>query len=772
MYTFGERLRGFREREDISKTSLAKTIGFSRGSISNWENGHYRPRERETVIKLAEALLLSEKDTDRLLDAADYSPEYGTELPELLAAVQMETAKIDRLSVRQLTVETYVDDYVPPKPPKAKVLSDSGSLPPGSRVLFHRNASFTGRVEALKTLARALLHRQAAETSLVHSIQGIGGVGKTQLAVEFVYRYGRYFQGVHWLNAAQPKGITSEIIACGTKMSWSDWPPGRAEQLAFTLKRWQSGPYLIILDNLEDVGAARKWLAQLGGGPTRLLITTRRTDWPPDMGLTSQHLDVFSDVESIAFLRHYLDKDLQDNELSRLAGRLCHLPLALELAGHYLAPRSRMSVSDYLERLKNSFTHPSMRGWQSESGSPTNHDLDLLTTFDLSWELVTDKSARRMFILAGYCAPNHPIPYELLQKAVDLDDEACDAAVSVLKRLGLLRLETSEAGPTIHPLLAEYARHQETEFDPLVILSDALVYLTHHANETGLPSPFLPLCQHVEAVASAAREVYTEKDGALWNNLGFYWKMVADYTKAQAAYERAIAIDEHVFGPDHPNVAIRVNGLGLVLHSQGDFEGARAALERALAITEAAYGSDHPEVAACLGNLGLVLTDMGDLTGAQAALERALKIDEAAYGPDHEKTATSISNWGNLLRGLGRLDEARVALERAASIWQATFSEEHPKLAVAINNQGMVLQDMEEFKKARDAYKRALSIGEHVFGPDHPRVATYINNLGNMLHELDELEEARTAFERALAIYESVFSAYHPQIALTLNNLA
>jgi tetratricopeptide (TPR) repeat protein len=130
------------------------------------------------------------------------------------------------------------------------------------------------------------------------------------------------------------------------------------------------------------------------------------------------------------------------------------------------------------------------------------------------------------------------------------------------------------------------------------------------------------------------------------NNLGLVLKDQGDLAGARDAYERALAIDEAVFGPDHPKVATDVNNLGLVLQDQGDLTGARAAFERALAIDEAVFGPDHPNVARDVNNLGLVLQDQGDLAGARTAYERALAIDEAVFGPDHPEVARDVNNLG------------------------------------------------------------------------------------------------------------------------------
>jgi len=636
-------------------------------------------------------------------------------------------------------VPTPLPLYAPPPPPVPDTIPDPGPLPPGFRIPFQRNALFTGRVGPLQALARALLAGDGRSALVTQAVAGMGGMGKTQLAVEFAYRYGRFFHGVHWVNAGEPEAIGAEVAACGEAMSLPDWPEKQPEQVARTLGEWQrGGPRLVVLDNLEEVGTTREWLARLSGGAVRVLVTARRTDWPGYLGLRQLRLESFTPEESRAFLRQHLpDGRATEADLQALAERLYHLPLALELAGRYLGGHARLSVEAYLGRLESMWEHPSMAGWREELGNPTGHDLRLAQTFAVSWERVEDETARRVFLLAGYCAPNQPIPCEVLEEAAGVDREACDGALGVLTGLGLLELGDPEAGPTVHPLLAEYGcaivpSAPEGE-GVLGALADALARLARAANDqmdqTGSPSHFVPLLPHVRPVAERAEEEGLEDAANLWNSLGYHLDRIADLAGARAAFERALAIDERAFGPDHPNVARDVNNLGLVLKDLGDLAGARAAYERALAIDEQAFGPDHPQVAIFVNNLGRVLQDLGDLAGARAAFERALAIFERVLGSDH------------------------------------------PNVATLVNNLGSVLQDLGELAGARAAYERALAIDERAFGPDHPNVATDVNNLGSVLQALGDLAGARAAYERAQRIFERFLPPEHPYIRGVRGNL-
>ena len=685
-------------------------------------------------------------------------------------------------------------DLTPLRPPlpDPATLPDPGPLPPGSRLPFLRNPDFTGRREPLLALAGALLHAPSGPALITQALTGMGGTGKTQLAVEFSYRFGRYFHGVHWLDARDPAALESEVAACGLAMALPNWPDRQPEQVARTLAAWrESGPRLVVLDNLEEVAAAREWLPRLGGPTLRLLLTARRAGWPRFLGLGALPLDPFTPEESHDFLRCSLPEGrASDIEIDVLARHLGRLPLALQLAARYLAARPRLTVHDYLDQLETVLDHPSMQAWRPDLGDATAHDLSLAATFFRSWQEVADDSARRLFLVCGHCAPNRPIPCALLEEAAGLDEPACDEALSLLAGLGLLTLDDPTAGPAVHPLLAEYARSLSPlppepalgeakgqgqgvreAFSPLPSLASALARLSYAATQTGLPASFYPLRPHLEAALPAVDAAGLEQAGALWNNLGYHLRMVADFSRARAAYERALAIFEKVLGPDHPNFATLVNNLGGVLQDLGDLPAARAAFERALAIDERAYGPDHPTVARDVNNLGGVLYALADLPAARAAYERALAIDERAYGPDHPDVAIDVNNLGSVLQSLGDLPAARAACERALAIDERAYGPDHPTVAIRVNNLGSVLQDLGDLPAARAAHERALSIDERAYGPDHPTVAIRVNNLGLVLQALGDLAAARAACERALAIDERAYGPDHPKVATDVNNL-
>ncbi len=652
-------------------------------------------------------------------------------------------------------------------------IPDVSDLPLGSHLPFSPNALFTGREKELKALAENLLGDSKTGAVITQAVTGMGGLGKTQLAVEFGYRYGKYFRGVHWINLADPTQLDSEIANCGRQMFTNNFPEDQPSQVALTLQTWKTnGLNLLILDNFEETKIAGDVLTKLRHSNIRVLVTSRHTNWSPTLGLTQLPLDLFSEEESLQFLKESLKdrKDSQD-DLKNLAERLGYLPLGLELASRYLNGHQRLSISEYLKQTENALDHASMKNWRSDMPAATGHDLDLQRTFALSWQELQDETAQKIFMMTGYLAPNTPIPLEIFEKALEIEQEKCDEALSLLYGLGLFR-KGEDAFPNIHPLLAEYAQSLAKEYkEVLEILVNELATLSNEANKTGIPANFALLRPHMPVLASYAESKELYNAGALWNSYGYYLHDLADYQGAKSVYEHTVMIGEINFGLDHQNIAIWVNNLGSVLQDLGDLHGAKEMYERALKIDEANFGLDNPNVARGFNNLGRVLHDLGDLNGAKEMLERAVKIDEANFGREHPSVARDYNNLALVIQDLGDTKGAKEMFERVLQIIEKTLPENHPHVAHTINNLGLVMKDLGDLSDSKKMFERALKIHEANFGFEHPDVAIDFNNLGSVAKDLGDLQGAREMFERALAIFKKFLPADHPNIKIVQENL-
>jgi len=277
-------------------------------------------------------------------------------------------------------------------------LPDYAPLPPNSVMPLMRNPLFVGREQDLLMLAHIL---NGGETVAIGQMEtaaatGLGGIGKTQLANEFVHRYGQFFPGgVFWLSFADEKAVPSEVANCG-RVGAMDLRPNFADlsledQVNLVKAAWQEPtPRLLIFDNCEVPELLFQWRPVSGG--CRVLVTSRRAEWEPTLAVQSLVLDVLKREESLALLRKY-NFVCDDGLLNAIAEELGDLPLALHLAGSYLYRYQRIiTPQKYLEQLQDPalLDHPSMKG----SGiSPTRHVQNAYRTIALSYDRLDPTNA-------------------------------------------------------------------------------------------------------------------------------------------------------------------------------------------------------------------------------------------------------------------------------------------------------------------------------------------------------------------------------------------
>ena len=665
-----------------------------------------------------------------------------------------------------------------------------------------RNPNFTGRGGELEQLARAL----AAGSVTVHSVHGMGGVGKTQLATEYAYAHATDYDLVWWVAAEESAAIPDQFAALAVRLDL-DLAADPEALRALVHDRLRTVPgWLLIFDNADRVEEIRPWLPgglMPPGIPGHVIVTTRRGGFA-SMGPVLD-LDVIDLLDGVRMLRARVP-ELSRETAERIAEELGRLPLALEQAAAWL-DRSQMPGQEYLELLRSCGADLCTRG----------HVVDRVGTIDTLWEIsvgrITGENLAAVHLL-GVCAYLAPesIPLDLFTAHADLlpeplasvasDRLAFGEAIAILVDYSLVKrtaawlqlhrlvqaaVRARDASPQDRPQVHQYGlapmvnQDSGTMIDSLPV---ALRLLRADAPTKILGTPqdwprWSVLLPHVLATTVHADHApwplgpAVMADAAwLLDQAGTYLRVQARLTEAKVLQDRALVIIEAAYGPDHPEVATHLNNLALILRDLGQPESARPLQERALAIDEAVYGLDHPEVATHLNNLALILRDLGQPESARPLQERALAIDEAVYGLDHPEVATDLNNLALILRDLGQPESARPLQERALAIDEAVYGLDHPDVATDLNNLALILRDLEQPESARLLQERALAITKTAYGPGHPAVAVRLNNLARVLRDLGQPEGAQQLQEYALAIDEGAYGPSHPEVATDLNTLA
>ncbi|HKS40162.1 MAG TPA: FxSxx-COOH system tetratricopeptide repeat protein [Blastocatellia bacterium] len=619
-----------------------------------------------------------------------------------------------------------------------------GSLPAIWNIPFLRNQNFTGREDDLAELRASLIAGETAALVQPRAIHGLGGIGKTQLSVEYAYRHGTDYDIVWWIRSEDPVTLASDYASLAVKLELPEKDATEQRVIVEAVKEWlrQNRDWLLIFDNAEDAESVRDYIPR--GGMGHIIITSRNPIWAgvaKSLPVTSLPLD-----KAIEFLlKRTESKD--ETTAKTLAEAVGCLPLALEQASAYIET-SGSTMARYLDLFEKRQLELLKRGKPS-----TEYPDTVATTWSISFQNVKkeNEEAAEMLRLCAFFAPDD-IPVKIIVEGAEelpksltataTDPILFDDALAVLRKYSLIEVEDEKI--SLHRLVQAVIRHamNEVEFKKWAGVAVHVVnasFLRDTFDVRTWPSclPLLPhatvALSHTEAVQFASNNTAT-----LFSKIGVYLQTRAEYSQARRLLERALAIGEATLGLDHPGVATHLNNLGNVLREQGDLDSAKSLYERALAIDEATLGPHDPDVAIDLNNLGDVLQSQGDLDGAKSLYERALTIDEVALGPDHPYVANHLNNLGDLLREQGDLTGAKLLFERALSINESAFGSNHPNVALNLWHLGYMLILQNKVEDAKALIERALQIYREFLGDEHPttkQIQAYLRLLEEKMKE-------------------------------------
>jgi tetratricopeptide (TPR) repeat protein len=670
-----------------------------------------------------------------------------------------------------------------PLPPTAALSNVPIRVPP----------HFIGRDEELVDIDKAL--RRGDSRMAVAALHGLRGVGKSVLAAAYAELHRGDYRATWWVRAATEPSMRADLAALGARLGWVAADDKEEAALAAVAERLrhEGEGILLIYDNAVDADAVRPYLPR--GGSVRVIVTSNAHAW---RGLAEPvEIRVWPKEIGADFLVARTGRGAEREAAEDLSAALGGLPLAHEQAAAY-CERLEIPLAEYAER----FAAAPARMLDAGRDAPAEYH-DRLTVAK-AFALAIDEAAKLhpaaepLLVHAALLAPE-AIPLFLFAEgrekfgeplASALAGDGLDEAVAALRAFALVERETiaDERDPAIstdtirlHRLVREVAAAR-SESDAQEDMRRALVEALAAIYPLGVfndPRTW-PRARRLDGLGlalvagDAAPPRGAEQSAAyLLDRIGSYRQgALGAYGSARPLFERALAIRDKALGADHPDTAVSLNNLALLLRAQGDLTAARPLFERALAIREKALGSDHPATALSLNNLASLLQDQGDLAAARPLFERALAIREQALGPDHPDTSLSLSSLALLLRAQGDLAAARPLFERALAICEKGLGPDHPFTAASLNNLALLLADQGDLAAARPLYERALAIREKALGPDHPDTALSLYNLAGLLEDQGDLAAARPLYERALAIREKALGPEHPKTAASLNDLA
>ena len=626
---------------------------------------------------------------------------------------------------------------------------------------------FKGRDEELAQLDAHLRKEGSVAIVQPQAISGLGGIGKTRLALEYAWRHEHDFTAFLFVSANTPDALETNLarLSAPDALDLPEYKLGKQDEQLAAVIRWfqQNKDWLLILDNVdtpEAAAAVQKFVACLSGG--HVLITSRLTQWGRGIQLLS--LDVIPVADAVNFLlestqgqRAARPDDARQAEA--LSERLGCLPLALTHAAAYIGYYA-IGFGDYLAEFERNLA----RVLEYHDHTVIEYETEpekagmvktVATTFFISFDRLGPME-KAILRAASFLAPD-PIPLmmfeqspEELQALVKLwceesgEEPAKKPVRDAVAELARFSLVTRGDGTFSVHRMVQAVQRDRLDQAALIRWAEGAVRLVNGA----FPKPEFsnwPICErlitHVQACAVFIERLDLKLSEAarLLNESGVYLNDRAQYAAAEPLHRQALKIDEQSFGPDHPKVAIRLNNLAQVLQDTNRLVEAEPLMARVVTIFEKSLGENHPNVATALNNLAQLLKATNRLAEAEPLMQRALRIDEQSFGPDHPDVAIRLNNLAQLLKATNRLTEAEPLMRRALAIDEQSFGPDHPKVATDLNNLARLLQATNRLTEAEPLMRRMVEVFLRFTvanGHQHPHLQAAIGNYTALLEQM------------------------------------
>ena len=693
-----------------------------------------------------------------------------------------------------------------------------GVLPDIMRGVPPRNPHFTGRKQLLTQLRKRLVD-STAETALVpHALHGLGGVGKTQLAVEYVYRYAQEYDLVWWVSAEDLAQVRASLVDLALSLGILEHPEANrtvdgaldALRIGHPYRRW-----LLVFDNADRPADLEPYLPYPTG---HVLVTSRNVAWSERA--STVEVDVLERSESIALLQERAPR-LTSEDADRLAERLDNLPLALEQAAAWIA-ETGMPVGEYLELFETQFE-------RLTDAPPLGYPATVGATFQLALERLRERSLSAAQLL-GICAFLGPVPISvsLLREGsrvilpTPLDDTLRNNPVGLrglvreIGRYALARLNANSDEITVHRLVQLVVRAQLGAEERKETQAAAQRILTHFspsepdrrdnwARHAELSPHILP-SGLIDADDVEARRVVLDQIRYLWvrgdyqssqelaqqaveawsqrwgrdeeltliacRHLATALRSLGDVRQARDLAEDTWRRMRDVFGDDHEHTINTADSVSWDLRISGDFAAALRIDEENLARCRQVLGPDDPFTLKVANNRAVDLRWLGDFTAARAADEDSIRRRTAVYGSEDHNTLLSVSSLARDLYGLGEYTEGLALQDRALTLRRRILGERHGQILLETRSLVILQRKSGDLEEARKRAKELCDVYEQMFAPDHEHRLAAMMSYHNALRAVGELVEARRIGEKTLERYREVFGAEHPMTLACVSNLA
>jgi tetratricopeptide (TPR) repeat protein/transcriptional regulator with XRE-family HTH domain len=618
-------------------------------------------------------------------------------------------------------------------------------FPPIWNVPFDENPFFTGREQVLHQLHAALLSQDAVVVT--QTLSGLGGIGKTQVAVQYCYRYRQDYQAILWVRADSPEVLVGDLRALATLLKLPESKLKEQQSILNGLRRWmrEQSTWLLIIDNVENMEMLKNILPPARRGHIVVTTRTQITGTFPKIALQ----DMSPDEGALLLLRRAnmlaLGADpgqIPEDEFETarlLSHTLGGLALALDQAGAYIQ-ETGCGFGGYLELYERK--RAELLKYRGDLSG--DYPASVATTWSLSFEKVKQASATAADVLYA-SAFLHPdaIPEELFTEgSKDLGPTFQDLL------LGKVSLDQVMTALLRYTLLERNSRHRTLRIHRLVqaVLIDAMDQETQRLWAERVVKA-VSSCLHLDVMIDQPQQRYALQSQECV-------KLVTTWTFRFVEAARIIC------------------AAGRYLYLDGYYAQAETLCSRALTMLHSLPEASAEGTYICLTSLVVLKIDHGNLLEAEGLGKHLLAESEKHFGSEHIMTAHCLYLLANISMQRELFDQAETLILHASAIFQSVPSAQHVPTTEILVSLAKIYNHQGRSMEAEKLFQEALLCNERMYGPQHPRVANVLDELAIYYASHEKPEEAEQLRKRALGIYTHSLHDEHPDTARTLAGLS
>jgi tetratricopeptide (TPR) repeat protein len=654
---------------------------------------------------------------------------------------------------------------------------------------------------------------------LVFVLLGMGGCGKSQLALEYCHQaeHNGTYSVIFWIDATSPTTAQQSFATAAKAMSKPNFSAaddeGNLQFVRNTLSAWHS-KWLLVFDNFDDpMSFSSKSIKEYfpRGGQGSILITGRH-EAAKDLG---HHIDVstMSDEEALELLFRssrvdQSEPNLQEGE--KIIKRLGFHALAIDQARAYILARN-LNINLYLTHYndrKEKVLSEAPELWDYKRALKDNPEsatkLTVFTTWELSFDLITGVDTTRKdkeHLLTLMAFFNGRELYDTLfepyvmrssewmrscMKNSTWDKYVFQDILTELRNLSLLQslqINAEGASFSLHPLIQDWIKLRASSESRQSYAKEAVLVLGAFLDNQDMERMAFEARQttsaHLDAVLRNEQE-YLGQDYRLTDiNILDATDLFADFFDVHGRYGTAEELYEIVskgrkllLGDEHHKTLRSMNDYGHSLNSQGKYDKAEPIHRQTLALREKAFGTEHPATLTSMNNFASVLHSLGKFDEAEPIFRQILELREKTIGKEHPDTLIIMNNLALLLDAQGKYNEAEPIYLQTLAFREKVLGKEHPDTLTSMNGLASLLKEQGKYNKAEPIFRQTLELREKTIGKEHPDTLISMNNLAGLLRSLGKFDEAEPIFRQTLAFREKVLGKEHPDTLTSMSNLA